>query len=123
MNIENYWRAVVRQDKEEIRTYFHDDACICWHNTNEKFDLESFLCANCEYPDQWDKDIEKVITLDNEVICVVRVYTKSNSMSFHVTSFITLLEDKIIHIDEYWGDDGEVPKWRQELQLSVNIKE
>lgn len=37
MNIKKFWDAVLRQDAEAIRKYFHPDAYVNWHNTNEHF--------------------------------------------------------------------------------------
>lgn len=44
-------------------------------------------------------------------------------ISCHCTSFIRLEDDKIISLDEYWGDDGEVPQWRQEMHIGTQIRE
>ncbi|EEV19128.1 hypothetical protein TREVI0001_0232 [Treponema vincentii ATCC 35580] len=41
--------------------------------------------------------------------------------SFHVVSFIKIKDDKIISMDEYWGDDGAPPQWRLEKQLGTKI--
>ena len=34
-----------------------------------------------------------------------------------------LLEnDKIVKLDEYWGDNGEIPQWRMIKNIGVKIK-
>ena len=50
MNIHEFWKAVLVQDENEIRKYFHEDACVNWHCTNEHFNLDEYIIANCEYP-------------------------------------------------------------------------
>lgn len=35
MNIEQFWKAVLAQDEQEIRKYLHKDAYVNWHCTNE----------------------------------------------------------------------------------------
>mgnify|MGYP001904504290 CR=1 FL=1 len=55
-------------------------------------------------------------------ITVTYVYSTDNKSSFHVTSFIELNDDKIVSIDEYWGDDGKAPQWRQDKHIGVPIK-
>ena len=50
MNIERYWSDTLRQNAEAMRAYFDDNAYIKWHNTNELFNSEEFIRANCEYP-------------------------------------------------------------------------
>ncbi len=122
MNIQNYWTDVLSQDAEAMRSYFCENARINWHNTNEQFTVAEFICANCEYPKKWDGEIERLIKVDDLIISVVRVYPIDQSQSFHVTSFITLSDEKIIAIDEYWGDDGLPPQWRIQLKLGTQIK-
>lgn len=56
------------------------------------------------------------------IITAARVYPKDRSASFHVTSFIKLKDDKIVAMDEYWADDGEAPKWRQDMKIGRKIK-
>ena len=58
MNIKNFWYDVLRQDADAIRAYFYPDAWVNWHNTNEHFTLEEFIRANCEYPNQWDGEVD-----------------------------------------------------------------
>ena len=122
MDIKAYWNAVLRQDADEMRSFFCSDAQICWHNTNERFSLEGFIRANCEYPGNWEGEFVRHETADELVTTVVRVCDSENNMSFHVVSFIKLIGEKIISIDEYWGDDGSPPEWRQSLGLSGEIK-
>ena len=58
MDIKAFWDAVLRQDADEIREYFHPTAFVNWHNTNEHFTVEEFIRANCEYPGEWDGEVE-----------------------------------------------------------------
>ena len=121
MDIYKYWDAVIKQDNEQIAGFFHKNAYIRWHNTNEQFSVNEFVRANCEYPGQWEGSVERVESFDNLTITVTRVWTKDEKISFHVVSFIKIQDDKIISIDEYWGDDGESPQWRKDLNLGSKI--
>jgi len=121
MDIEKYWDAVIKQNKEQIAEFFHNNAYIRWHNTNEHFSVAEFVTANCEYPGQWEGSIKRVERIDNLIITVTRVWTKDSGLSFHVVSFIKIQDDKIISIDEYWGDDGESPQWRNDLNIGNKI--
>ena len=123
MNIKEFWSAVLRQDADAIRDYFHLDGWVNWHNTNEHFTVEEFIRANCEYPGEWDGEVEREEQIGNLVITATHVYTKDRSMSLHVASFIKLCGDKIISIDEYWGDDGIAPQWRLDKHIGTKIKE
>ena len=122
MNIKQYWADVLRQDADAIRTHFAKNAWINWHNTNEHFNVEEFLRANCVYPGNWDGEIQKILCIEDLVITVTHVYSKDEKLLFHVTSFIRTENDRIVSIDEYWGDDGEAPQWRKDLQIGRKIK-
>lgn len=121
MNIYEFWNAVLAQNEKEIRKYFQNDACIKWHCTNEQFNLDEFITANCEYPGDWDGVVERVEIQNDLTITVTKVYPKDRSSSFHVTSFIKIKNDKIISMDEYWADDGKAPQWRLDKNIGKAI--
>ena len=122
MNVTQFWKAVLAQDRETIRMYFSDDAYVNWHCTNEHFTVEEFIQANCEYPGEWDGKVERIESVGDIVITATHVYPKDKSMSFHVVSFIRTRQDKIISVDEYWADDGEAPLWRQKMHIGSPIR-
>lgn len=121
MNIEKYWRDTLTQDAAAMRTYFNEGACIRWHDSNELFNLEEYIRANCEYPGEWDGEIERVEQMGDMIITAVHVWSKDKKLSFHVVSFIRTEDDKITSLDEYWGEDGPVPEWRQEKKIGRPI--
>lgn len=122
MNVYEFWNAVLTQNESEIRTYFHPDACVNWHCTNEHFAVDEFIVANCEYPGDWDGEVERIEELDGLLITVTRVWPKDKMASFHVTSFIKLVEGKIASMDEYWADDSDAPQWRQNKHIGKPIR-
>lgn len=121
MNIYEFWQAVLAQDADKIRNYFDEDAYIKWHCTNECFNVEEFLIANCEYPGEWDGDVERVEHINDIIITVTHVYLKDYSLSFHVTSFFRIVNNRIQALDEYWADDGTAPQWRLEKHIGRAI--
>jgi hypothetical protein len=110
--IKQYWQAILNQDADDLRNFFHHSAIICWHNTNEQFNLDTFIKANCTYPGNWWGVVERIEQLGDLVITVTKVHS-DQGLQAHATSFILFEDDKIIRIDEYWGDDGLPPAWRQ----------
>lgn len=122
MNIKKYWEDCVDQNDTALREYFHNDAYINWHNTNESFTPEEFIVANCEYPGKWDGEVERIENIGDLIITVTRVYSRETEESHHVTSFIKVKEGKIRSIDEYWGEDGLSPEWRQLKNIGCPIK-
>ena len=122
MNIQQFWSDVLAQRADEIREYFQADAYVNWHCSNEHFTVEEFIRANCDYPGDWDGEVEKIVTTGDMIITATQVYPKDCSASFHVTSFIKLKDGKIAAMDEYLADDGEAPKWRQDMKIGRKIK-
>ena len=112
---------VVKQNADNLKGYFIKDARIHWHNTNESFSVDEYIIGNCQYPNSWHGNVERIEILNDLVICVAKIYTKDSTLQFHVTSFIKFFNDKIISLDEYWGDDGECPQWRKDLKIGETI--
>lgn len=121
IDVNKFIKAILSQDAKEIRKYFHLDAYVNWHCTNEYFTVDEYIIANCEYPGDWDGEIERIEKINNLYIVVTKVYLKDKSASFHVVSFIQTANDKIIAMDEYWADDGTAPKWRIDKHISKPI--
>ncbi len=121
MNVYKFWEAVLRQDRETIRGYFHPEAEILWHCSNERFTVEEYIRANCEYPGEWAGNIEKVVTSGETLVAAVHVHTRDERLSFHAVSFMELREGKILSLEEYWGDDGPPPAWRQAMRIGTSI--
>ena len=122
MDIYGFWRDVLGQDAERIRGYFREDAYVNWHCTNEHFSVQEYLIANCEYPGEWDGEVERVEEINDLTITVTHVYPKDRSLSFHVTSFFQIPDGRLQSLDEYWADDGTAPDWRLEKKIGTKIR-
>ena len=99
MDIDGFFKAVLSQNEEELRKYFNQNAMIKWHCTNEFFTLDEYIRANCEYPGNWNGEIEKIEKNEDTIILACRVFTIDNIESFHVVSFIYLEDNLIIEMD------------------------
>ena len=121
MDVYAFQRAVLEQRAEDLAAYFTDDAVVNWHCTSERFTAAEYIRANCEYPGDWDGAVERVCPIPEGVVMVTRVYPKDESMSFHVTTFLTLRDDCIASMDEYWADDGTAPQWRRDMGIGQPI--
>lgn len=116
-----FWQEVAEQGEEHLPGFFHPEAKILWHNTNEQFTVQEYIRANCAYPGQWQCKVERIETLGELSVTVARVWTEEEDISFHVVSFFQFSEGKIAKLEEYWGDDGKAPEWRQKLALGRPI--
>ena len=117
-----FWKSIVQQNPDEIRRYFKETATIRWHNTNEEFTLDEFIRVNCEYPGEWNGEVERIEEIEDIIITVTRVFSTDNSVSVNVTSFFRMEDGKIVSMDEYWSDDGEAPEWRLDMKIGKRIR-
>ena len=65
MDVCSFIKAVLVQDENAIRNFFHKDAYVNWHCSNEHFTVDEFIIANCEYPGDWDGTVERVEVIDD----------------------------------------------------------
>lgn len=121
MDVKEFWRDVLGQNREKLISYFHKDAIIRWHCSNELFTVSEYIKANCEYPGEWEGKIERIEKVENMIITVVKVYAVNKCSSFHVVSFIKTENNLITEMDEYWADDTEVPEWRRKMNIGRKI--
>lgn len=122
LGIQSFWHDILTQNREALPSYFCEDAVIRWHCSNEQFTVSEYVQANCEYPNDWNGEIERVEELGPNIILVGRVFPTDHSSSFHVVSFISLNEGLISEMDEYWADDGDVPGWRKAMNIGKPIR-
>lgn len=120
--ITDFWRDVLSQNEKALERYFSADAIVRWHNTNEQFTAQEYIVANCTYPGAWQGEIERLEHSENLSISVARVWSADKMASFHVTSFFEFSDDKIVVLNEYWGDDGTAPRWRLNKKIGTPIK-
>lgn len=120
-DIGRYWQDIARQDRKALSAWFWEDARINWHCTGESFSVGEFLRANCEYPGEWACEVERVHEMEDVLVTAVHVYALDKSLSCHAASFFKIKDGKILQLDEYWGDDGPPPPWRQEMQIGRGL--
>lgn len=118
--LQHYWEHVAAQDEAALRAYFDDNACIRWHCTNEQFTVDEFIKANCEYPGEWQTQIERIEAVGTTSITTTRVWT--DGASFHACSFFSIFNGKVAELDEYWSDDEPAPQWRQAMRIGKPIR-
>lgn len=110
-----------RAGKDPLREFFAEGAEVLWPNTNERFAVEEYLRANCEYPGKWHGKIEKMLDTAEGSVTVTRVW--SEEFSVRAISFFRWQGEKILRLEEYWSDDGAPPEWRRKMQIGQKITE
>lgn len=121
--IRGFFRDVISQNECGLKRWFRADAVIRWHCTNEQFSVSEYIRANCEYPGRWNGNIERVDQKEDTAVTAARVWCVDAGISSHVVSFFRFDGDKIVSLEEYWGDDGPAPEWRLEMKLGRPIGE
>ena len=116
MNLQAYWQAVASQDEIALARCFHRDARVRWPNTGEEFTAAAFIRINCAYPGAWEGELLRVEQARDTTITLARIWAQDGSQSLHVTSFFRWQDGLIMELEEYFSDDGPVPKWRQALK-------
>lgn len=121
MDISLFVKSVLSKNKTTLENFFCKEAVIRWHCTNERFSVQEYIKVNCEYPGEWDGEIERVEEAKNTIIVAVRVFRVDKNVSFHVVSFIKIKNDLITEMDEYWSDDGPIPEFRKSMNIGRPI--
>ena len=121
MNARSFFEYVIAQDEDKLQEYFSENAVVRWMCTGEEFTAQEYIKVNCMYPNSWDGEIERIVTVDDSVIIAARVFAKEGTESFHVVSFIKLRDGLISEMDEYWAEDGDVPQWRADLKIGKHL--
>lgn len=78
-----------------MHAFFHPEADINWHNTNEHFTEDEFIRVNSEYSDSFRGNVEWVEVIGDLFIAVMHVYGEHAPISAHATAFIKVRDSKI----------------------------
>ncbi|MCK4339837.1 MAG: nuclear transport factor 2 family protein [Candidatus Cloacimonetes bacterium] len=111
--VEQYWKAFDEYNFDLAGTFMDTNAKVIWPNTQEIFKgRDNFILTQKNYPGTWKIILEKLISINEIVISVVKVTSVENSQSLYATSFFEFKGNYIIKITEYWGEISEPPEWR-----------
>lgn len=116
--VKSFWTLFDQAEFAQAGQLMAQAAQIRWWNTRELFaDRDSFIEANRAYPGRWRISLERLESIGDLVITVVKV--ENADASLYATSFFALQEGLIVRIDEYWGDNSEPPEWRRQAALAT----
>jgi len=111
--VEQYWKAFDEYNFDLAGTFMDTNAKVIWPNTQEIFKgRDNFILTQKNYPGTWKIILEKLISINEIVISVVKLTSVENSQSHYATSFFEFKGNYIIKITEYWGEISEPPEWR-----------
>jgi hypothetical protein len=112
--------AVMRQDAEELPSFFAPGATVYWHNSDEMFSAAEYVRANCEYPGDWKGVVERIEQAETALVIVAKVW--DGDIAARSVSFLQFdASGKISRLDEYWGDIAEPPEWRRRMNIGAKI--
>ena len=118
-DIDSFVHAVVTQNATALKSFFTPEAVISWHDSNEQFDLDEYIRANCEYPGSWSGAVQRIEKSGDTIIMVTKIW--SNESSHSITAFAKLVGGKISRLDEYYSDINEAPVWRKDMNIGKPI--
>jgi len=118
-----YWKAVEQKNKTDFSTYFHEDAMIYLHDTNDEFPPEYYIREEDNFGNDWHTTVDRIEKLENGQVMTITFHRSSDWIGF-VTSFFTFKDDKIIELNEYYSpcDNNIVPQWRDDLRRNEELK-
>ena len=117
----NYWEHVARKNREAFVGYFHSEAVIYLHDTNEKLTPETYMTHSSEYEGDWQVAVDRIDQLENGQVVTITFHRSESWIGF-ITSFFTLEDGKIIELHEYFSQCDEIPQWRDDLAEHEKIK-
>lgn len=117
----NYWEYTARRNGTALREYFHPDAKIYLHDTNEILNADSLINYNVESDGDWKTTVDRVDKLENGQVVTITFHRSESWIGF-VTSFFTLKDDIIVELHEYYAPCDEIPQWRTDLSEHEKIR-
>ncbi len=103
---------------DEAGKLLSQDCVVYWPNTRETFTGKNFIVVNKRYPGRWFNELVRLLSKDDVVVSVTRVYSEHEKQSFYATSFFKFKGERVCEITEYWGAISEPPAWRIKEGLS-----
>ncbi len=117
--VRDYWVYLSEQKFHEAGALMAKNAIVKEPNTREIYvNAQDYVRLNEEYPGNWKASIEKLVSIDDLVISVVKLEDSEQQISMYATSFFIVKDELITELEQYWGDNGEPPDWRIEKSLA-----
>jgi hypothetical protein len=114
-----FWNCIDSANFDGLSEIMTDETCVWLPNTKEVFrGKNKYIDFNKQYPGRWYANVEKIYITDDSVITVTYIFNQDQSITFFVTSFFIIRDDKIEEIKEYWSENSAPPTWRLESGLS-----
>ena len=116
----SYWEHTAKRNGTALREYFHPEATIYLHDTNEILTVDDLINYNDGGGD-WHTTVDRVDKLENGQVVTITFHRSKSWIGF-VTSFFTLKDNKIIELHEYYAPCDAIPQWRTDLSEHEKIK-
>lgn len=110
--VRSLWDAFERRAWSQARALFHIDATLAWPVSKELIAGAAGIIRVQEiYPEGWTIVPLRFAKLtDGQVLSIVRVDHPPSS--FFAISFFTILNGRIMGVEEFWSTAEEPPSWR-----------
>lgn len=117
--IVEFWDIIHNASFDKLKNILTENVKVYLPNTGEVFlSAQKYIEFNKKYPGRWYAEIKKYTESSEYIITTVFIQNDEKTMSFYVTSYFKLENNKIKEITEYWGNNEEPPAWRKAEKLS-----
>ncbi len=113
-NVQLLWQWMGEGRWDQVAVLFEEDAKIFWPNTEEEFDVPTYIRINKHYPGTWILMVMDIQKYNRDVVSVVKIEGKNAVL--YAISFFAFKDGKIIMIREYFAENGPIPDWRKKDQ-------
>lgn len=111
--VKTFWTLFDQRDFESAGVLLSESFLCHWPCTQEKFDKQSFIKVNVDYPGKWFTKLKQCYETETGVTSIVHVYSNETIDSYYATSFFKFSGDQIVSLEEYWSAIESPPEWRK----------
>lgn len=101
------WSRMDTQDWDGVAATLHPEFRAEYVHTGERFDADTFVRLNRDYPGSWRTTVDEVVGEGSRAVTRTRVHDEEQT--FFVASFGETRDDKLIRLVEVWADSNENP--------------
>lgn len=94
--------AIDRRDWPALRALLADDCRVELVHDGRVFGADDWVGFNGDYPGRWSFVAEDIVVAEGRAVVRARVFNEE--ATFHVASFLTILDGLVTEITEVWAD-------------------
>ncbi|MGH3446348.1 MAG: nuclear transport factor 2 family protein [Nocardioidaceae bacterium] len=101
------WTRIDEQRWGDLDEVLDPTLRVEYVHTGEVFDRAAYIRLNREYPGSWRAHVAETVSSGERAVSRVRV--SDGFETYHVASFATVRDARIVNLVEVWSSSGETP--------------